>query len=296
MRVTVTSAAADRRMSTPANLIALVPALDTAGARRYLDAASAIAEGQQGLRFPPWRQSYVLGLAGTDDVELGLYAKPVESATITDFQLGIVDASDFRLTSNGSAFLDRAERDAGWLRRFTGTAGVSRTPVPESETDAWIATTTAGWIMPGQVGPWGATTAYKVEIATTSSDDPSTGNPYLRGSWVRPTDPRVVLRFECTTAGTTGAAEPTEFIDSATVAGTTITDGSATWTARSAFELPDDLSEAALRLALSLQETEDTTRVITEEDADGVETKYDVSGELDGALPARIAATLRAYR
>lgn len=241
MKVTVTTAAADRRLALPADLVAAPFSLSLADAQKRVDAASAIIAGAKGLGWDPWRQVYSLRRPGTDAAVLPLWAKPIESiASVTDIDGGAVAATDYVLIGNGTGILDRLERISGWVRRYGGSTGISLTPAPESERDAWVIAYTAGWLMPGQVGDWTATTAYTASTASTSYGA-------TRGSWVRATDRRVQLRFECTTAGTTAGTEPAAFATAAS--SDTITDGTVTWTARAASELPADLSEAALELA-----------------------------------------------
>jgi hypothetical protein len=295
MKVEITTAAVDQRMAKPADLVALDASLSTDDARKYLDAAGAIAEGREGLRYPPWRQAYALRLAGSDSTELLLYSKPVESVALTDLNGTTVDATTYRVTGNGIGILDRVERDAGWVKIFTGSYGISGVADPDSEKDAWIATTTTGWIMPGQIAVRADSTAYKATLGTTSSDNPATGSPYLVGSWVRSEDPRQVLRFECTTAGTTAASEPAGLTAAATVAGTAITDGTAVFTARAAHELPADLAQQVLRLALHLKQTEKTTEDVRRRRSDKVEVEYHQIGSKD-AIPTAILSTFEAYR
>lgn len=288
---TITTAAVDRLMAKPADLVARNSSLSVEQARGYIEDASTAAAGREGLRFPPWRQSYDLRLEGSDLSWLLLYAKPVEAVAITDVNGNSV--TDFSVSSNGLGIPDRIEREGGWGRSFGAGIGISLTEDADSELTAWLAAVTEGWLMPGQVSTWAATTDYKAVLATTSADDPdeAPGTPYARGSWVRSVDPRVVLRFECTTAGTTGASEPAGFTDSATVAGDTIADGTATWTARAAFELPSDLSRAVLNLAAWLASEEgQEAAAVKRREADGSEVEYWTAG------PASAQSVIEAYR
>lgn len=76
----------------------------------------------------------------------------------------------------------------------------------------------AGYLLPDQVSTWAAATAYTA------------------GKFVRPssTSSPSLFRFECTTAGTSGAIEP---VWPTTLSGTVL-DGTAVWTARTVQELP----------------------------------------------------------
>lgn len=282
MRVTVTTAATDRRMVLPADLVAAPFSLTLADAQKRVDAASAMIASAAGLGWDPWRQVYSLRRPGTDAAVMPLWAKPVESvSSVTDIDGAAVDATDYSVISNGTGILDRLERTAGWASLFGGATGISLTPAPESERDAWIVAYTAGWLMPGQVGAWSASTAYTAETASVSYGD-------ARGSWVRATDRRIVLRFQCTAAGTTGAAEPAAFATAA--AGDEVTDGTVTWTARAAHELPADLSEAALELALVIHRQRQRDQAVLSMSAPGSSVKY---GE---QIPESIAAVIRGYR
>jgi hypothetical protein len=288
---TITTAAVDRLMAKPADLVARNPSLSVEQARGYVEDASTAAAGREGLRFPPWRQSYDLRLEGSDLSWLLLYAKPVEAVTVTD--ANGVAVTDFTISSNGLGIPDRVERDGGWGRSFGAGIGISLTEDADSELTAWLAAVTEGWLMPGQVSTWAASTPYKAVLATTSADDPdeAPGTPYARGSWVRSVDPRVVLRFECTTSGTSGASEPVAFTDSATKAGDTIADDSVTWTARAAFELPADLSRAVLNLAAWLASPDGReVRSVKRREASSSEIEY-----FSGA-PSNVLTTFQAYR
>lgn len=268
MIVTITTASPDRRMSTPATLKTLESTLTTATAREFIDAAAwAIARE---LRYEPWRQVYSLQLRGTGTTVLPVGRKPIEAVTaVTD-----VDGTaytDYTVTCNGLGIADRLERNGGWGKLFDGTIGTSGVPYAESERDFWVVAGTIGWLMPGQVSTWAASTAYIKELASTSYDD-SAGTEYTLGSWVRATDARVQLRFECTSAGTSGATEPAAFLTAS--AGDTITDNSLTWTARAASELPADLQEATIHLALHLERQRDRDLAIKSEASEGTRVTY----------------------
>ena len=79
--VEVTTGSPDRRMGNPADLVARDSAITTAEARLLLDRVSQRAASAAGLGFPPWRQTYTLGLRGSGTGFLPAYAKPIESVT-----------------------------------------------------------------------------------------------------------------------------------------------------------------------------------------------------------------------
>ena len=244
-------------------------------ARDFIDRASAAAASA--LDFDPWRQTYTLDLYGSGTGFLKPYAKPIESVTTVEDADGSA-YTDYRIGSNGSGILDRLERDAGWPKSFDGGIGTSLTEWSESEKDAWTLTgITEGWLMPGQVQNWAAATTYVATIASTSQDD-AAGAAYAVGSWVRSYNPAIELRFECTSGGTSHATtEPAAF--QTAEAGDEITDDGVTWTARAAKELPKDLEEAVLGLALALWQGRDRDRGIQSERGGGVTIVYTDAAE-----------------
>lgn len=256
--LTVTTGSPDRRMANPADLVSLHSALTTATARRWIDSASRKAATLLG--FPPWRQGYTLNLPGTDAGWLPSWVKPVESVSaVTDIDGGAI--TDYTVGRNWLGIPDRLERDGGFGRLFDSSIGTSDIPYAESEKDAWILSGTLGWLMPGQVQKWVPGTTYVATISSTSYDDAS-GSVYAQGSWVRSYNPAITLRFECTTGGASHATtEPAAFQTAS--AGDTIADSGATWTARAAYELPEDLREEVLNFASQLYQMSGRDRTLS---------------------------------
>jgi gp6-like head-tail connector protein len=145
--------------------------------------------------------------------ELRLSCNPVDSDSVSVSIDGtvLVAGTDFEVRNAEAGILYRSS--GWWCSTTVGSGGV-------------VVTYAGGFLIPasatakGVVTPWAAAQAY------------------LAGAWVRAVGTPQALRFECTTAGTSHATvEPTW----PTTAGGTVTDGTAVWTARQAWELPADV-------------------------------------------------------
>jgi len=250
----VTTAASDERLALPAALVAAESALAVATAREWIDAAGDLI-CRDVLKRELWRQAYLEEVPGKGGQVLALSRWPIEDdpPPVSTIDGSAMDTSTYSVQGRHRHSLYRRY---GW--ELAGLAEeFGRQVISPTDSKAYSVAYTAGYLMPGQVSTWAAATAYQTEPASISYDDPLTGVPYVRGAWVRSADRRVQLRFECTTAGTTGASEPAAFTASATAAGDTIADGTAVWTARAAFELPAILQKAALKIALWLYRISD---------------------------------------
>ena len=171
------------------------------------------------------RSTLIERLPGWGGTDLLLSRWPVES--ISSLTSGIATATTV-LASTYS--IHGRRRDT--VYRPTGFIASAEPWTPFNSSSAgpqrdYTCTYKAGWLMPGEVADWAAATAY------TSSDD-----------WTRSTSFAQVLRFECTTSGTSDATIPAEFLTASD--GDTITDGTVVWTARTATEIPDDVHEAVI--------------------------------------------------
>lgn len=132
-----------------------------------------------------------------------------------------VDPESVSVEIDGEAITDFEVRDAdaGIIYRQIGWPASNAS----DEGDGIAVTYKGGFLIPASATAKGVVTTWAAATA------------YLAGSWVRSTSPTSALRFECTTAGTSHATtEPTW----PTTAGSTVTDGTAIWTARTAQELP----------------------------------------------------------
>jgi hypothetical protein len=150
------------------------------------------------LGFCPGRQRYEESVRGNGRQSFYLSQRPVDPGSLT-VTINGETVTDFVLQDPDMGLL---WRECGWPPSCDGSLNV-------------VLTYHAGFLMPEQVSDWTAET----EVAT--------------GGWVRSSAPST-LRFECTSAGTTGATSPA-WPDAA---GETVTDGDAIWTAREAAELP----------------------------------------------------------
>lgn len=234
------------RVSTPAAATRLYPltlvksylgltgSSDDARLTSLTAVAGALFRGHLGLRREYARQTYVEELPGRGGEYLLLSRWPIES--VTSLTEGVtaqtaVLSTAYDIVGNVDR-RDRLYNCDGWVRSHFDPP--ARFPSSDSVGVLdYVATYTAGWLMPGTatergagyVTEWDASTAYVagefVKSATPSNND---------------------LLLECTTAGTSTSTEPTW----PSAAGATVTDGTVTWTAREARELPPELQEAAL--------------------------------------------------
>lgn len=152
------------------------------------------------------------------------YAETVASDR-TRFQLSRwpIDPDQVTLTVGGAAATDFTVEDAdhGWLYRAGGWSGTWTGPGEDLERNV-VVTYRGGYLLPASATARGVLTTWAASTA------------YAAGAWVRPSSPALTpLHMECTTAGTSGSAEPAW-----PSAGATVTDGTAVWTARRARELP----------------------------------------------------------
>jgi hypothetical protein len=129
----------------------------------------------------------------------------------------------------------------------------------------------AGYLLPGDITDWTATAAIGL------------------GSFVRPTS-AALLRFECTTAGSTGATEPTWPEE----AGGTVTDGSVVWTARNAAELPAIVSDWAYGIALQRYNTRSFPAGMSSIEADGFSASFFAS-QTSESIPPNVRDGIRRW-
>jgi len=137
-----------------------------------------------------------------------------------------------------------------------------------------------GYLLPGQMGDWTASTAYVAQTATVSP------------SWVRPTKRHASpLLFQCTTAGTTGSSEPTW----TSTGGDTVSDNSATWTGRSAQEIPYELQRIAWMVVKGIWDARTRPVGLRRFEADGFSESYADGQEAEG-LPEFLRRALDRWR
>jgi hypothetical protein len=188
---------------------------------RLIGVATAEFAGMNGLQRPLFRQTYLERTRLHDNRDpwngsvLGLTRWPIESVT------SVTDAGEDSETVDASDYSIALEHRSGLYRELRW-----------SKCWDYLVTYIAGWVPPGSgpglVTSWVANTAILAGAFAKPAAAAQASNPLL---------------FECTTAGTTAAVtEPTWPV----VVGGTVTDGTVTWTARPAIELPANIQEAAI--------------------------------------------------
>ncbi len=222
--LTVTTEANSRMLASRASLQAEDSSISDANADRYLVAASALI--RQVLGREPWLQVYSERIPGPGGNMLRLSRWPIKgdpsSVTYgTGSSPDTVDATTYSVA--GGARRDRLWRNAKWAL----SEQIERTPTYGSVAPDYTVTYTAGWIMPGELTEWAASTAFAAN------------------AWCKSTVADEPMVFQATVGGDTGGSEPTW----PTAEEGTVTDNEITWTAYR-LRLPEDLEEAALMLAL----------------------------------------------
>lgn len=161
------------------------------------------------------RQQYRETIIGDGKDLMTLSRAPIEQDSVTLTIDGESD-TDFEIEDHEAGILYRED---GW------TASVDI-----------VVTYRAGWLVPGVVGAWEASTGFGGAGETL---------------WVRPSKPSLSpLVFEATTAGSSDVSEPTW----PTTVGGTVTDGTVVWTGRAVEELPKSLSGLAIAGVQELRE------------------------------------------
>jgi hypothetical protein len=188
---------------------------------------------------PLVRQSYQEDIAGSDRGRICLSRWPVDPDQVTVTIDGEA-VTDFHVESPARGIL---YRQCGWPSIFN-KAG------EDGETNVRV-TYPGGYLLASMVSSW------------------ATATVYVRGSWVRSSS-LSALRFECTTAGSSGTPEPTW----PTVAGTTVADGSAVWTARDAREIPAAIEQLAFLAIQDMRERRLVPSFLASEAVDGVQASY----------------------
>lgn len=187
-----------------------------------IDASSGMI---QFLGIHPGRQQYRELSRGVGGFRRLLSRLPVERGTLSCIFNGDVLTEDqptneYPYPTDANQFI-LEDTELGQVFRQTGWWGWAGNSLwGYANVYNIIDTYYAGYLLPDQVSDWTASTVTTL------------------GAFVRPSRPSL-LRFECTTAGTTSTPEPAW----PAIIGGTISDGGVVWTARAAVELPTVVSQ-----------------------------------------------------
>lgn len=209
------------------------------------------------LSVHPGRQQYEETARGEGQYRLYLSQLPVEPGTLS------VLISDTDSPSSEWSLEDPATgllyREGLWTHATLGELNLKFTYY-------------AGFLLPDQITDWTAATAFAA------------------GAWVRPSTPSL-YRYECTTAGTSGATIPTF----PTTVGSTVTDGACVWTARQAQELPLFVSQWCFAEVLRLDMGRTRAPGLASYSVEGVSESY-FATHTEGELAPNVLSGLRRWR
>jgi hypothetical protein len=199
--------------------------------------------------------------------ELCLGCNPIDPDSVSvEIDGEALEATDFEVRDAQAGIL---YRQAGWPCRHTSDEG-----------DGIEVTYKGGFLIPASL------TAKGVVCDWSAATD------YVAGAWVRAVGTAQALRFECTTAGTSGGTEPTW----PTTAGQTVTDGTAVWTARLAWELPREIRMLAGIAVRDLRDSADRPSGVTAEEGDTFRLTYSASSATSTGISPEILARLGSLR
>lgn len=210
---------------------------------------------------PLTRQKYTETIPGRNQERIYITNLPLDPDSITLTIDGTAN-TDYVIESNetGQLYLS-----GGW---------------PDTLEQDISATYHAGYLLPGQIGDWTASTAYAAQTVTVAPQ------------WVRPTKRHATpLIFECTTAGTTNSTEPTW----TSTGGGTVTDNSATWTARASQEIPYEIRRIAWMTVKGIWDARTRPAGLRRIEADGFSESYSDGSEAEG-LPDFLRQALDRWR
>lgn len=231
----------------------------------WIAAVSEAFAGSHGLDRDFWFATYQEQLPGRGTRELFLARHPVVNVVEVSERGAAMDPAAFQVSGSDRDLLRRS--NGNWLESTVDESIYS----DGTESLDYTVEHRAGYLMPGAVSDWSPDTAYS------------------EGSWVRSTS-RSVFLFEATTGGQTGSQEPPWPGE-----GEAVIDGTVTWTAFRAEELP-----AQIRLAALLQveacyrgDWDIPVGVQRQTDSEGSETFFE---RLASHLSPPVRALLSTYR
>ena len=269
MSLTITSAASDKSLCALSDLKTRMSvsgsSLDTT-LQRMIDVASRLICTYLGREMV--RQSYTETFGPNWRLRLMLSRMPVDGDSVT-------------ITNDGTSFTDFSVEDVRSGAIFA-EGGFWSVPLIEGQNAEELIAVSykGGYVTPNMIAAWSSVDARSL------------------GAWTRPTaGPIKELLYEVTTAGSTDSTEPTW----PTTAGTTVTDGTVVWTARNAFELPDEIEEAAILLSRSIYNQDaDVSGNVATERLGPSELSYFAPGQspagIEAAFPRSVVAYLSPYR
>lgn len=191
---------------------------------------------------------------------------PVEAGSVA-VELGgevLVEGEESENWSLEDPAIGLIYREGLWTRPTSGATNLSTTY-------------RAGFLLPDQIGTWIANTPYSSSAVAR---------------WVRPTlSSFYLLRFECTTSGTSGASEP----NWTSTIGATVTDGTAVWTARAVQELPPFVSQWCYAEVLRLLSSRSRPAGVASWEVDGVMESY-FATQTEGELGPGVLRGLQRWR
>lgn len=277
-RVTVVQAARSRDLVELATVKSVLEITDSSKDARISTSIRAASEllatdTPGALGRPPWRQKYQEDRPGAGGLALRLSRHPAETLVSLTHDGATVDGALIHGIYRDHLYLEDGFEDD---RVFAGQYIAQQTTEGEP---LYRITYYAGWLMPGEAVAWAAGAAKALGALVKATT-------YQFGD----------LFFETTTAGTTGSTQPTW----PTTESGTVTDGTVTWTARAAVELPASLQEAALALAIGIFRSgfySVPAGIVEEQGAGGRRIRYasGESGVAAMAIPPQVAAVVSAY-
>lgn len=273
-------------MSLPANALTTVETVQAEGralanltdgqATRLISTASEMVESFINRKLP---LATIIeqhdGARGT--IKLVLDRWPIvgtlSTITITEFQTPldagttiINDGSDFVIEDAARGAL---HRDRGWASSDLGGLGAAYEPVVGVARQRYTVTYSGGYVLPGT--RWSPTTPF-VDAGLAQATTPASN----------------VNVFRAGGAGVTGSSEPTW-----PAVGSTVTDGSITWTNLGPRTLPYPLEQACIDIVADLWLRRATGRGYQEEGAGGARRTYVAAA---GVLSPAVQQLLWPYR